>query len=208
MKPASSRLGNRGQAGLVGQGLCTSRVHQGRPSSSPLSSPRARSELMAPRPASCLLFPRFPGEEGKSKASARWVLQLFGKIPRFRGEIVPGARDRSGLGGPKGQPKKSALPKPACGGSEKPHTQREHHPRVLEKCWKAGEDSIGLELNNAAAANKAGRYFQAQTRFPESMKKSSAAGHVRGEEAPRVSWGRTGCSRQRCRHQKPPVHHL
>lgn len=61
-----------------------------------------------------------------------------------------------------------------------PHTQREHHPRVLEKCWKAGEDSISLEPNNAAAANKAGRYFQAQTRFPESMKKSSAASRAGG----------------------------
>lgn len=162
---------------------------------------------MAPRPASCLLFPRFPGEEGESKAPARWVLQLFGKIPRFRGEIVPGAREHSGLWGPKAQPKKSALPKPACGGSENPHAQREHHPRVLEKCWKAGEDSIGLEPNNAAVTNKAGRYFQAQTHFPESMKKSSAVGRARGEEAVRVSWGRTGCSRQRCRHEKP-VHHL
>jgi len=127
----------------------------------------------------------------------------------LRGEIVPRARECSGLWGPRGQPKKSALPKLACRGSANPHTQHEHHPRVLEKCWKAGGDNISPELNNAAAAaNKAGRYFQAQTRFPETMKKSSAAGRARGEEAPRVSRGRTGRSRQRCRHEKPPVHHL
>lgn len=189
-------------------GLCTSCVHQSHPSSSPLSSPRARSKLTAPRPTSSLLFPRFPGEEGESKAPAHWILQLFGKILRFRGEIVPGTSERSGLWGPKGQPKKPVLSKPACGGSENPHTQRKHHPRVLVKCWKAREDSIGLEPNNAAATNKAGRYFQAQTRFPESMKKSSAAGRAWGEEVLRVSQGRTGCSRHRCWHEKPPVHHL
>lgn len=163
---------------------------------------------MTLRPASCLLFPRFPGEERESRAPARWVLQLFGKIPRFRGKIVPGARENSGLWGLKGQPKKSVLPKPACGGSENPHTQHKHHPRVSEKCWKAGEDSIGLEPNNAVAANKAGKYFQAQTSFPESMKKSSVAGCTQGEEALSMSWGRTGCSRQQCRHKKPPAHHL
>lgn len=32
--------------------------------------------------------------------------------------------------------------------------------------------------------------------FPESMKKPSVTGRVQGEEAPRVSWGRTGYTRQ------------
>lgn len=69
-------------------------------------------------------------------------------------------------------------------------------PKGTRKMLESGEDSISLEANNAAAANKAGRYFQAQTHFPESMKKSSVTGPAQGEEAPRVSWGRTGYSRQ------------
>jgi len=69
-----SWLGKRRQAGLVGRGSRTPWVLRGSLSSSPLPSPRACGELTAPRPASCLLCPRFPGEEGESKAPARRVL--------------------------------------------------------------------------------------------------------------------------------------
>lgn len=42
-------------------------------------------------------LPRFPGEEEECKTS---VLQLFGKIPRFRGEIV--LKRGKGVQGPLG----------------------------------------------------------------------------------------------------------
>lgn len=57
----------------------------------------------------------------------------------------------------------------------------------LQNCWKRRGDSISPKQNNAAGENKAGRgkqsgkVFQAQTCFPENMKKPSAAGRGSAE---------------------------
>lgn len=75
-------VGNRRQQGC-GVGIAHY-THRDCPTSTPIEH-KSSQQTYGTEASDLFALPRFPGEEEECKTS---VLQLFGKIPRFRGEIV------------------------------------------------------------------------------------------------------------------------